>query len=168
MHSLTPRIRKPAYELTVQDLETYPVWEFAMDEEGEEGQDESTVRPCVVSGPIDPDDGQYLVRANFKLANGARMKGWISTPYDREFDLGDVQPVVVTPAGQVSFWCSVIERKASDIAADYKCLGAATAHEVFPMQFESDVELVGGPISGEIPGFVVFVEVGSMHTRVVR
>jgi len=163
----TARIRKPASELTVQDLEDYPVWEFALDEEGEEGQDESTVRPCVVNGLIDPDDGQYLIRANFKLANGARMKGWISTPYEREFDLGDVQPVVVTLDDKVAFWCGVIEPKASDIANDYRRLGAATAQEVFPVQFESDVELVGGPISGEIPGFVVLEDMNPMRTRVV-
>jgi hypothetical protein len=46
--------RKQVYELTVEDLRQHPVWEFALDEEGEEGQDEATVRPFVSSGSVDP------------------------------------------------------------------------------------------------------------------
>jgi hypothetical protein len=36
------KIRKQVYELTTDDLELSPIWEFAADEEGEEGQDEAT------------------------------------------------------------------------------------------------------------------------------
>ena len=43
------KIRKQVYQLTLDDLERTPVWEFALDEEVEEGQDEATVRP--VEGP---------------------------------------------------------------------------------------------------------------------
>ncbi len=48
------RIRKQVYELTVDDLDRHPVWEFALDEEGEEGQDEATVRPYEPQGVLDP------------------------------------------------------------------------------------------------------------------
>jgi hypothetical protein len=34
--------------LTLADLATSSVWEFALDEEGVEGQDETTVRPYAV------------------------------------------------------------------------------------------------------------------------
>jgi hypothetical protein len=37
--------RKPVDELTASDLEAFPVWEFAMDEEGVEEQDETWVKP---------------------------------------------------------------------------------------------------------------------------
>ena len=37
------KIRKKANELTLDYLSKFAVWEFALDEEGEEGQDETTV-----------------------------------------------------------------------------------------------------------------------------
>jgi hypothetical protein len=45
------RVRKQVYDLTVADLEQHAVWEFALDEEGEEGQDEATIRPYESRGP---------------------------------------------------------------------------------------------------------------------
>jgi hypothetical protein len=39
------RIRKHVYLLTEPDLIDYPLWEFCSDEEGEEDQDETTVKP---------------------------------------------------------------------------------------------------------------------------
>ena len=41
----TERIRKQVYLLTVEDLNDHPLWEFCPDEEGEEDQDEATVKP---------------------------------------------------------------------------------------------------------------------------
>jgi len=34
------RIRKQVYELTLDDLSRFPIWEFSLDSEAEEGQDE--------------------------------------------------------------------------------------------------------------------------------
>jgi hypothetical protein len=45
------RIRKQACELTSQVFEPFSMWEFALDEEGEEGQDEATVRPFLFEVP---------------------------------------------------------------------------------------------------------------------
>jgi hypothetical protein len=39
------KIRKSVTALTLEDLREHSVWEFALDEEGEPGQDETTVRP---------------------------------------------------------------------------------------------------------------------------
>ena len=55
------RIRKQVYELTTEDLERHPVWEFALDEEGEEGQDEATVRPYELQGTLDPAEGMFVI-----------------------------------------------------------------------------------------------------------
>ena len=41
------RVRKPVDKLTPADLEQFPFWEFALDEEGIAGQDETTVRPVL-------------------------------------------------------------------------------------------------------------------------
>jgi hypothetical protein len=54
------KIRKQVYELTTDDLEHFPVWEFALDEEGDEVQDEATVRPRESSAPLNPEEGMFL------------------------------------------------------------------------------------------------------------
>ena len=66
------RVRKQVYELTLEDLSRFPIWEFKLDEEGEEGSDESTVRPYTASGPLDPKERMFVVRAVFTLADGSR------------------------------------------------------------------------------------------------
>jgi hypothetical protein len=38
-------LRKQVADLTPSDLREYPAWEFAIDEEGEAGQDEETIKP---------------------------------------------------------------------------------------------------------------------------
>jgi hypothetical protein len=60
--------RKQVYALTIADFERFGVWEFALDEEGREGQDEATVRPREFDDPLDPADGNFVVRARFTLA----------------------------------------------------------------------------------------------------
>jgi hypothetical protein len=37
------KTRKQVYDLTRENLSKFPIWEFALDEEGDEGQDEATV-----------------------------------------------------------------------------------------------------------------------------
>ena len=70
-------IRKQCYDLILNDFETYPVWEFALDEEGVDGQDEATVRPCLTGGLADPTRG-IIVRARFTLADGSTMHGCLA------------------------------------------------------------------------------------------
>jgi hypothetical protein len=55
----------------------------------------------------------------------------------------------------------------AQIAASYARLGRSSASEVFPLRFESDVELVGGPVTGELPGFMVLEDFTTMRTRVI-
>jgi hypothetical protein len=73
------KIRKPACELTLDDIRRYPVWEYALDEEGEDGQDETTVRPCEISEALDPSD--IIVRTKFTLADGTELLGASQTPF---------------------------------------------------------------------------------------
>ena len=53
------------------------------------------------------------------------------------------------------------------IAASYARLGKSSASQVFPLRFESDVPLVGGPITGELPGFMILENFKTMRTKVV-
>lgn len=163
----TSSIRRQVYELTPTDLERFPVWEFALDEEGEEGQDEATVRPCEVSGPLDPADGMFIVRASLTLSDGTQLTGYLTPPVQGEGGLSTLQPAVVVPNGQVSFWCGMVVPPPEHISKSYSLLGKASPQHVFPLRFESDVALVGGPVSGEVPGFVILEDFTTMRTRVV-
>jgi hypothetical protein len=161
------RIRKQVYELTLDDLDRYAVWEYALDEEGEEGQDEATVRPYELHGPLDPSDGMFIVRARLTLADGTQVIGYLTPPVQGDPSLGTLQPAVVTRAGQVSFWCGVLTPEPTYIAESYARLGKSAVAQVFPLRFESDVVLIGGSISGELPGFMVLEDCETMRTRVV-
>jgi hypothetical protein len=159
------RIRKQIYELTPDDLDTFPVWEFRLDEEGK-NQDESTVRPYTVPGPLDPADRMFVVRAVFILADGSKMKGYLTPPGRGDTGIGTLQPIIATDRGQVRFWCGKAAPDARRLALIYSLLGKP-ANQVFPVRFESDVELVGGPVRGGVPGFLVLEDFQTRKTRTV-
>jgi hypothetical protein len=160
------RIRKQVYELTLDDLGTFPVWEFRLDSEGEEGRDESTVRPCTPSSPIDAGDRMFVVRAVFTMADGSTMRGYLTPPRGDDASIGTLQPIIVTDRGQVRLWCGTAAPGAKRLAHSYDLLGREAAR-VFPVQFASDVELVGGPVTGSVPGFLVLEDFQTRRTRTV-
>jgi hypothetical protein len=160
------RIRRQVYELTLQDLSTFPVWEFRLDEEGEEGRDESTVQPYTASGPLDPTDRMFVVRAVFTLADGSRMRGYFTPPGRGAASIGTLQPIIVTDRGQVRFWCGTAAPDSKRLAHSYELLGK-DARCVFPVRFESDVELAGGTVTGSVPGFLVLEDFQTRRTRTV-
>ena len=163
------RVKKQVYELTLDDLSTCPVWEFRLDEEDEEGQDESTVRPFrpyPASGPLDPADRMFVVRAVFTLADGSRMKGYFTPPVRGQEGIGTLQPIIVTDRGQVRFWCGTAAPDSKRLAHCYELLGR-DAKRVFPVRFESDVELAGGPARGSVPGFLVLEDFQTRRTRTI-
>ena len=136
------RIRKQVYDLTVEDLDRHGVWEFALDEEGEEGQDEATVRPYESRGILDPAEGMFIVRARLTLADGTPPRGHLTPPVQGDWSLGTLQPAAVGAAGQVSFWCGMLPPEPAHIAAGDARLGKSSAAQVFPLRFKSDVDLV--------------------------
>lgn len=143
------KIRKQVYELTVDDFTEFPVWEFALDEEGEENQDEATVRPSTAPLPLDCSESRFIVRAKFSLADGTRHIGYL-TPCHATEDLGSIQPIVITQQGQVTFWMGAARGNTNPF---YEKLGKS-AERIFPVTFKSDVPLVGGVVFGSIPGFL--------------
>jgi hypothetical protein len=158
------KIRKQVYDLKVEDLEQNPVWEFALDEEGIDGQDEATVRPVSIRGIVDPAEGMVVVRAGFTLADGTIMYGYLTPPTAEFGGLGTIQPQIITPLGQVSFWCGILKPTKKDLARRYEQL-ARTAEKVFPVRFQSDVQVAGGPVSGVLDGFA-YMELEEIHTIV--
>ena len=141
--------RKQVYELTLEDLQEYPVWEYALDEEDKVGQDEATVRSIIPSGPLDPSSAMFIIRTRFTLADGTLHFGYLTTGGDQR-DLGTMQPHVVTERGQVGFWMGAI---LDDVAPLYSRLGKSP-EQTFPVTFESEVPFVGGPAKGLIPAFL--------------
>lgn len=147
------KIRKQVYDLKLEDFQQHPIWEFALDEEGEEGQDEATVRPYSSAGPANPEDGTLVVKARFALADGTTMDGWITPPFGEFLGLGTIQPQIITPEGPVSFWFGGLKPTTKDLAQCYKRLGHRP-ESVFPLRFQSEVDIVGGPVSGVLDGFL--------------
>jgi hypothetical protein len=160
------RVRKQVYELTLRDLSTFPVWEFRLDAEGEEGRDESTVRPYSALGPLDPGDGMFVVRAIFTLADGSRMRGYFTPPRRDDAGMGTLQPIIVTDRGQVRLWCGTATPSPKRLAHNYELLGK-NAKQVFPVQFESDVDLIGGPVKDSVSGFLVLKDFQTRRTTTV-
>ena len=158
--------RKQVYELTLDDLSRFPVWEFRLDENGPKGQDEATVRPFTPSGPLDAADRMFVVRALFTLADGSTMRGYFTPPVRGHDTLGTLQPIIVTAAGQVRFWCGTAAPDSKRLARCYQVLGK-DAQRIFPLRFESEVELLGGPARGSVPGFVVLEDFQTQKTRTV-
>lgn len=165
---MTPsRIRKSVAALTNADLIASAVWEFALDEEGDEGQDETTVRPYLSAGALDPSMGMFVVRARFQLADLTAMWGYLTPAVQGDDSLGTLQPVIVSSAGQVLFWLGSLGATPDDIAASYDRLGKKSSTQVFPIQFSSDVAILGGPVQSQLPGFLVLEDWKSGRTRVV-
>jgi hypothetical protein len=160
------RAGKQIYELTLDDLRRFPVWEFRIDQEGEDVRDECTVGPHKVTGALDPTDRMFVVRAAFILADGTRMWGYFTPPGRDDAGIGTLQPIIVTDRGQVRLWCGTAAPDSKRLAHSYELLGK-DAKRVFPLQFESEPELVGGPIRGGVSGFLVLEDFQTRKTRTV-
>ncbi|HEX2696287.1 MAG TPA: hypothetical protein VHM28_01175 [Anaerolineales bacterium] len=144
------KIRKQVYDLTLEDFTNSLVWEFALDEETEEGQDEATVRPYKFTGHLNPHDGMFVVQAEFTLADGSKLLGYLSPALENE--LGHIQPIIITDKGQVGFWSGIMQPSEDAIASKYSLLGKSSA-QVFPLAFKSKVEISDGYKEGIINGF---------------
>jgi hypothetical protein len=140
----------PIDALTADDLRQFPVWEFALDEEGVEGQDETTVRPV-----IDQRDAHefQIVRATFETADATQFVGCV-TPNVAN-DPGFWQPTIMTSQGQVHLWLGLRREGISDEELDalHDRLGKSGS-QLFPMTYRGAVPWRGVPIAGTVEGFM--------------
>ncbi len=74
----TLKTRKPVDKLLQSDMQAFPIWEFAIDEESIPGRDETWVRP-VKNKHVPRDYGPYGVSAVVTIANSSQFRAvaWV-------------------------------------------------------------------------------------------
>jgi hypothetical protein len=144
-------IRKQVTALVPADLERFPIWEFAIDEEGEEGQDEETVRPRPDIRRPDPHDGLFIVRAELIAADSTIYDGFVMPQLEPHISY--IQPTIVTDHGQVRFWFGLFPPRREILDAAYHTLGKS-ASELFPVRYRALLEHTGARLDGELRAFL--------------
>lgn len=86
---LSSASRKPVVQLMPEDLNVFPAWEFCLDEEGVEGQDETWVRP-ISSSTIPEEAWSVIVAARFMLNDGSEFDGFVDVTTASTDDLADL------------------------------------------------------------------------------
>ena len=121
--------RKPVDELTASDLEAFPVWEFAMDEEdGDEEQDETWVKP-VASAEVPADGSSLSIAAALRLAGGQVYPGVLFCDTHAGLDIAAI--ALLTTEGRVLFSQS---DSPSELRRNLRRLGLAH-QSVFPLDY---------------------------------
>jgi hypothetical protein len=155
-------VRKQVYELTKEDIAKFAVWEschgYPEEEARPEYQDEATVRPYEGHLPLDVSIGDFYVRTVFTLADGSRMPGLLVPNTKSIYTL--VPAVITDNDGQMDFALAGIPDTAAFLVEMYRWLGGRQRDQVFPVTYETDVELVSGPLRGTLEGFHIKDESG--------
>jgi hypothetical protein len=134
---------KPLAELTIEDLESSPVWRY----EGGSGPD-ALVAPTTRSSLSREDDEIFLAATDFELFDSTRCFGFCFPADDSGLDY--IQPVIVSPSRHISFW---FDGPASPEAleAQWRALGKR-CEDIFPVAFRCLVPVDGRTVSGRIAG----------------
>lgn len=141
------KVRRPYAKLSLRDLETYPVWEFASDEEDIPGQDETTLRPCL-DATVRRGEGCYLLRATFTLADGTKARGFL-TSVDDPARYRLMAPTVLIGKRQLPL---VLSRNED---AQAKCkLWKKTHTAIFPLHFSTEMTYDGRFLSSALETFL--------------
>jgi hypothetical protein len=153
------KIRKQVYELKIEDIEKYPYWEFCLDEEGEEGQDEATVKPFIATSENDSPAGVFIIAAAFVLSNGTKYEGYVYA-YETfsEKDQNNIpvtQPHIITDKGQIPFWFGIIKPKEKQIKDFYVNMKQISS-KVFPISYKSKYAINSMNVSGILDGFYYY------------
>ena len=134
---------KRLVDLTLEDLAASPVWRY----EGGIGADAAVVSVSR-RALSQSDDEIFLAATEFDLRDASRHSGFCFPADDTGIDY--LQPVIVSPAGHVSFWFDgPVEPDV--LASQWRALGKA-AGDVFPVSFRCLVPVDGRTVSGRIAG----------------
>lgn len=94
----TVNTRKPIDQLTASDLLVFPIWEFAIDEEGVDGQDETWIRPVDVR-TIPLERWSLSVAADFRTSSGVSIPGIVTVTTADAIELS--QAVLLPDGGYI-------------------------------------------------------------------
>jgi hypothetical protein len=143
-------LRKQVTDLTLDDLRRCPVWEFAIDEEGEPGQDEETLRPRAELKAVDPAEGLFVVSARFIAADGAVLLGY-AIPSDTGEEV-EAATILTETGANVGFEYGIREPDHAALETRYTAL-AKRPPELFPIRVEALVPTTKGRLADKIRGF---------------
>ncbi len=130
-------------ELTIEDLAAAPVWRY----EGGTGAEAIVAAAPERNSLSQADEDVFLAATDFFLPDSSRHIGFCF-PADAA-GIEYLQPVIVTPAGQVQFWFDRAVARET-LAAQWSALGKL-AEEVFPVRFRCRVAVDGCEVGGVIP-----------------
>jgi hypothetical protein len=136
-------VYKQINELTLEDLENYPVWEY-LSEDDINAKDECTVKGYTKEWSNLKTN--IVVKATFRLSDGTIHHGFV-TP-DKEFAIS--QPVLIFENNHIHFWHGVIKPTRKGIKDFYKSL-SRKPENIFPIKWTCEVEfgiIHGGVIKG--------------------
>ena len=163
-------VRKQEDKLTVEDLNKNPVWEYVLDEECVQFQNEKTLKPYIVPLPLDRNQVYFLVRATFRLISGAIYVGYIKPLKQAEDKLMhslipyDLNPVIVTNQGHVSFCYGINKPNKLTLSENYRRLNNKSIN-VFPIEFKADIDIKNSISEGILEGFLYIEQSGQSIFR---
>ena len=128
-------------ELTADDFQANPVWEY----KGASDAD-AMVSSTNLRAMVEDNDVVLLAATEFRLADGTKLSGFCS-PSDPS-GLDYVQPVICTRLGQVALWAETLPTRAA-VEMAWKPLGKRL-DQVFPLQFRCLVPVNKQEVSGVI------------------
>jgi hypothetical protein len=144
------RIQFDDFNLSCFDISQ--IWEFAIDEEGEEGQDETTLKPRLDLKWPNPSEGLLIVECEFDSKSGKRFRGLCSPSFDDS--VNSIQPYIIVDNQFINFWFGIIQPDKKTKDKIYEVLNE-TSDTLFPLKFHSRLEMADGSrISGQIDGFM--------------
>lgn len=128
------------------------VWEFAIDEEGEDDQDETTLKPRYDINSADASEGLLIVQCKFTTKSGKTFSGLCSPSF--EDSLSSIQPYILVDNDFIMFWFGIMQPNNQTKKKVYDTLHE-TSETLFPIKFESVLTKPDGQkISGQINGFM--------------
>jgi hypothetical protein len=141
------------YDLQIEDFQEHPVWEFCLDEEGLEGQDETTVRPSELCQLPANTLGAFLIAADVVFGNGTHAPGYL---YSDEHDVISASPAAFINDKRVLFQIPgrLPDEKIDECKRRYYDALGMNIDSVFPVSFQSLIPVNGRPMKFVLDGFI--------------
>lgn len=144
-------------DLRAAHFAAHAVWVacHSVDEDAEwfDETDEETFRPGPARRPADAADAMYLVAAEFTLADGTQLDGFVTPALPSDASMGTWQPHLFAPDGLAQgFWTGMMGMTPEQRGDVYRRLNRV-ADAVFPIHFRARPGLTVQPTEGRIEGF---------------